>query len=212
MKKKYKVCRILAAAGNEAGVSAILNVLRGAVPREEISVSQAFTLSQLRSKVSPYSGAEPMDILILKLPLQEDPGIEQILNMAASNSRLQTILMVRRDAYEQTAYPYEQTAFRCRNTQIFVLSLPVQAQNLAETVRFMIAIRRAMTERDDEVMRLRKKLSEIGYITKAKCLLIQHRSMTEEEAHYYLERQAMDRCVGKKEIALEIISTVETGE
>ena len=39
MKKKYKVCRILAAAGNEAGVSAILNVLRGAVPREEISVS-----------------------------------------------------------------------------------------------------------------------------------------------------------------------------
>ena len=204
MKKKYKVCRILA-AGNEAGVSAILTALRGAAPREEISVSQAFTLSQLRSKVSPYSGAEPMDILILKLPLQEDPGIEQVLNMAASNSRLQTILMVRRDAYEQTAY-------RCRNTQIFVLSLPVQAQILTEAVRFMMAVRRGMAERDDEVMRLRKKLSEIGYITKAKCLLIQHRSMTEEEAHYYLERQAMDRCVGKKEIALEIISTVETGE
>ena len=209
MKKKYKVCRILAAAGNEAGVSAILNVLRGAVPREEISVSQAFTLSQLRGKVSPYSGAEPMDILILKLPLQEDPGIEQILNMAASNSRLQTILMVRRMVRRDA---YEQTAFRCRNTQIFVLSLPVQAQVLAETVRFMLAIRQGMAERDDEVMRLRKKLSEIGYITKAKCLLIQHRSMTEEEAHYYLERQAMDRCVGKKEIALEIISAAESEE
>ena len=204
MKKKYKVCRILA-AGNEAGVSAILTALRGAAPREEISVSQAFTLSQLRGKVSPYSNAEPVDILILKLPLREDPGIEQILNLAASNSSLQTILMVRRDAYEQTAY-------RCRNTQIFVLSLPVQAQILTEAVRFMMAVRRGMAERDDEVMRLRKKLSEIGYITKAKCLLIQHRSMTEEEAHYYLERQAMDRCVGKKEIALEIISTVETGE
>jgi hypothetical protein len=66
MKKKYKVCRILA-AGNEAGVSAILTALRGAAPREEISVSQAFTLSQLRGKVSPYSNAEPVDILILKL-------------------------------------------------------------------------------------------------------------------------------------------------
>ena len=43
-------------------------------------------------------------------------------------------------------------------------------------------------------------------------LLIQHRSMTEEEAHYYLERQAMDRCVGKKEIALEIISAAESEE
>ena len=84
--------------------------------------------------------------------------------------------------------------------------------DLAETVRFMLVTRRGMAERDDEVMRLRKKLSEIGYITKAKCLLIQHRSMTEEEAHYYLERQAMDRCVGKKEIALEIINSVELQE
>ena len=58
-------------------------------------------------------------------------------------------------------------------------------------------------------MRLRKKLSEVGYITKAKCLLIQYREMSEDEAHYYLEREAMDRCVAKKEIALEIIRAVE---
>lgn len=203
MKKKYKVCRVLTAAGNESGVSAIRNALRGVAPREEISVSQAFTISQVRQKVSPYSGVDPVDLLILKLPLEDETGIEQILNMASTNSHLQTILMVRRDAYEQIAY-------RCRNSQIFVLSLPVQAQILAEAVRFMLAVRRGMADRDEEVMRLRKKLSEIGYITKAKCLLIQYRAMTEEDAHYYLERRAMDRCVGKKEIALEIINSVET--
>ena len=202
MKKKYKVCRILAAAGNEAGVSAIMSALRGTASREEISVSQAFTISQVRQKVSPYSGAEPVDIMVLKLPLADEPGIEQILSMAAANSRLLTILLVRRDAYEQTAY-------RCRSSQIFVLSLPVQRQILAETVRFMLAVRWEMAERDDEVMRLRKKLSEIGYITKAKCLLIQHRGMTEEEAHYYLERRAMDLCIAKKEVALEIIDRAE---
>lgn len=202
MKKRFKVCRVLAAAGNEAGVSAIKNALRSVMSREEYSVSQAFTISQVRQKITPYSEADPMDILVLKLPLEDESGIEQILDMAGKNRHLQTVLMVRRDAYEQTAY-------RCRNSQILVLSLPVQAQILAEAVRFMMAVSRGMAERDEEVMRLRKKLSEVGYITKAKCLLIQYREMSEDEAHYYLEREAMDRCVAKKEIALEIIRAVE---
>ena len=202
MKRQIKACRVLAAAGTEAGVSAIRNALRGLASREDMVISQALTLSQVRQKISPYSGAEPVDILVLKLPLEDETGIEAILEMAVKNRRLQTVLIVRRDAYEQTAY-------RCRHSQIFVLSLPVQVQILSEAVRFMLAVRRSLNERDDEVMRLRKRLSEIGYITKAKCLLIQYRAMTEEEAHYYLERKAMDRCVGKKEIALEIIDRVE---
>ena len=203
MKRKYKACRVLAAAGNESGVSAIQKALRGVASREELTVSQAFTISQVRQKISPYTGADPVDIMILKLPLEDESGIEQILDMAGKNSHLQTVLMVRREAYEQISY-------RCRNSQIFVISLPVQMQILSEAVRFMLAMSRRIADRDDEVMRLRKKLSEIGYITKAKCLLIQYRGMTEEDAHYYLERKAMDRCVGKKEIALEIINMAET--
>ena len=122
--------------------------------------------------------------------------------MVAKSSRLQAILMVRRDAYEQISY-------RCRSLPIFVLSLPAQVQIMAEAVRFMMAAGRRMADSDEEVMRLRRKLSEIGYITRAKCLLIQYRAMSEEEAHYYLEREAMDRCVSKKEIALEIIDSAE---
>ena len=203
MKRKYKASRVLIAAGSESGVSSIRNLLRGAASRGEISLVEASSTAQVRQKISPYSGADPVDIMILKLPLEDGEGIEQILDMAGKNRHLQTVLMVRRDAYEQTAY-------RCRNSQIFVLALPAQAQVMLEAVRFMLAVGRGMADRDDEVLQLRKKLSEIGYITKAKCLLIQYRSMTEEEAHYYLERTAMDRCVAKKEIALEIIRTAET--
>lgn len=203
MRRNFKACRALAAAGSEAGVNAIVKALSGVASREELQISQASTITQVVQKISPYSGADPVDIMILKLPLEDETGIEKILDMAGKNKRLQTILMVRRDAYEQTAY-------RCRNSQIFVLSLPAQAQVMSEAVRFMLAMGRGIAERDNEVLRLRKKLSEIGYITKAKCLLIQYRGMTEEDAHYYLERKAMDRCVGKKEIALEIINMAET--
>ena len=198
MKRKYKTCRVLAAAKSEDGVDAIVKALRTVAPREELAVSKATTISQVRNRILPYSGNEPPDILIIKLPLEDEAGIEQILDMVAKSSRLQAILMVRRDAYEQISY-------RCRSLPIFVLSLPAQV----EAVRFMIASGRRMADSDEEVMRLRRKLSEIGYITRAKCLLIQYRAMSEEEAHYYLEREAMDRCVSKKEIALEIIGSAE---
>ena len=202
MKRKYKTCRVLVAAKNESGVEAIMNALRGVASRGELAVSKAMTISQVRNRIAPYSGDGPPDILIIKLPLEDEAGIEQILDMVAKSSRLQAILMVRRDAYEQISY-------RCRSLPIFVLSLPAQVQIMAEAVRFMMAAGRRMAESDEEVMRLRRKLSEIGYITRAKCLLIQDRAMSEEEAHYYLEREAMDRCVSKKEIALEIINGSE---
>ena len=135
--------------------------------------------------------------------IKREIAVKTLLLLASSATYiLQAILMVRRDAYEQISY-------RCRSLPIFVLSLPAQVQIMAEAVRFMMAAGRRMAESDEEVMRLRKKLSEIGYITRAKCLLIQDRAMSEEEAHYYLEREAMDRCVSKKEIALEIINGSE---
>ena len=34
---------------------------------------------------------------------------------------------------------------------------------------------------------------------------MQTRQMTEEEAHYYLEKEAMDRSLSKKEVAEEIL-------
>ena len=94
MKRQIKACRVLAAAGTEAGVSAIRNALRGLASREDMVISQALTLSQVRQKISPYSGAEPVDILVLKLPLEDETGIEAILEMAVKNRRLQTPLLL----------------------------------------------------------------------------------------------------------------------
>ena len=46
----------------------------------------------------------------------------------------------------------------------------------------------------------------MSIVTKAKCLLIQMRQMTEEEAHYYLEKRAMDEGLSKREVAMGIIN------
>ena len=76
---------------------------------------------------------------------------------------------------------FEQVTYQCRNQQIFVIAMPFKRQVLSEAA------------------------SEIRIITSAKIYLMQTRQMTEEEAHYYLEKEAMDRSLSKREVAEEIL-------
>ena len=43
----------------------------------------------------------------------------------------------------------------------------------------------------------------------AKSLLIRKRGMTEQQAHKYLQKQAMDKCVAKSVIAAAVIRELE---
>ena len=56
-------------------------------------------------------------------------------------------------------------------------------------------------------MTLEDKMGEIRLVNRAKWALINSCHMTEEDAHRYIQKQAMDRCVAKKVIAEEILKT-----
>ena len=53
-----------------------------------------------------------------------------------------------------------------------------------------------------------EKMAEIRLVNRAKCLLIERKAMTEQEAHRWIEKQAMDRCVSRKVIAEQILQTI----
>ena len=60
-----------------------------------------------------------------------------------------------------------------------------------------------------ENVRLKKQIDDIRLINRAKYILMEYLSMTEAQAHRYLEKQAMDMRVTKAEIAKSILSTYE---
>ena len=136
--------------------------------------------------------------LIAVMPLSDGTGVEGIIDVAQRHPQLMSILLVRQEAYEQVTY-------QCRNQQIFVIAMPFKRQVLAEAASFMLRIRTVIDDKDKELARMRKNLNEIRIITSAKIRLMQTRQMTEEEAHYYLEKEAMDRSLSKKEVAEEIL-------
>ena len=44
-------------------------------------------------------------------------------------------------------------------------------------------------------------MAEIRLVNRAKWVLIEQLRMTEQEAHRYIEKQAMDRCVTRRAVA-----------
>ncbi|MBQ9027975.1 MAG: ANTAR domain-containing protein [Lachnospiraceae bacterium] len=198
MKGRSKSCYVLAAAGKEESILLLRQILRGVSGAGQLRVQQAVTLDEIRRGVSGAGAQAPADLLIAVMPLSDGTGIEGIIHVAQRHPQLMTILLVRQEAYEQVTY-------QCRNQQIFVIAMPFKRQILAEAASFMLRIRTVMDDKDKELVRLKKNLSEIRIITSAKIRLMQTRQMTEEEAHYYLEKEAMDRSLSKKEVAEEIL-------
>ena len=198
MKGRNKTCNVLTAAGKEESIQLLRQILRSVSGAGQLRVLQAATLEQIRRGVSGAGAQAPADLLIAVMPLSDGTGVEGIIDVAQRHPQLMTILLVRQEAYEQVSY-------QCRNQQVFVIAMPFKRQVLAEAASFMLRLRAVMDDKDKELARLRKNLSEIRVITSAKIRLVQTRQMTEEEAHYYLEKEAMDRSLTKKEVAEEIL-------
>ena len=59
---------------------------------------------------------------------------------------------------------------------------------------------------------LKKKLDDEKVITRAKLLLMQTLSFTEEEAHKFIEKEAMNSGRTRSDVAYEIIRTYESGK
>ena len=198
MKGRSKTCYILAAAGKEESIQLLRQILKGVSGAGQLRIQQAVTLEQIRRGVSGAGAQAPADLLIAVMPLSDGTGVEGIIDVAQRHPQLMSILLVRQEAYEQVTY-------QCRNQQIFVIAMPFKRQVLAEAASFMLRIRTVIDDKDKELARMRKNLNEIRIMTSAKIRLMQTRQMTEEEAHYYLEKEAMDRSLSKKEVAEEIL-------
>ena len=72
-------------------------------------------------------------------------------------------------------------------------------------LQWMESARERLRKFEKKSVSIEEKMEEIRIVNKAKWLLIRELKMDEPEAHRYIEKQAMDRCVTRREIAAEIM-------
>ena len=182
---------VLIVSSDMAAANVIKAILQGVFN----SVMVAQTMTAAKQKLA----SAPFDVVVVNTPLPDESGVESLIELVGRNQRLNGMLLVKPDSYNQIAY-------RTEGAGIFILTKPVKKQVLLEAASMLNNMRIRIMMMEDENRRLRKKLDEVGIVTRAKCLLVEKRGMTEAQAHSYLEQMAMNESVSKKEICQRIIA------
>ena len=77
----------------------------------------------------------------------------------------------------------------------------------AQALEWMMTVRERLRKAETKTLSIEEKMEEIRVVNRAKWLLITELKMEEPQAHRYIEKQAMDRCISKRDVAEEIIRT-----
>ena len=139
------------------------------------------------------------DYVIINAPLPDDFGTRFAID-ACGKAGTVVLLLVRSDVYEEINA-------KVTPQGVFTLPKPTSLQTLQQALKWMASARERLRRLEQKATTIEEKMEEIRLINRAKWILIEQLKMTEADAHHHIEKQAMDRCVSKREIALGIIKT-----
>ena len=141
-----------------------------------------------------------VDLVILNAPLRDEFGTQLALNLAQDN--LCVLMLVPAESFDAVCYKVEDEG-------ILTLSKPVSRSGLLGAIKLLTAMRGKLRKLDRQNQALQEKMQDIRTVNRAKWLLIEIKRMTENEAHYYIEKQAMDMRLSRREVAENIIRTYD---
>lgn len=139
------------------------------------------------------------DFVFINTPLPDDFGTRFAIEISGNKGTV-ILLLVRNEVYEEVCDKVTEYG-------ILILPKPASKQMVAHTLNFMAGIRERLRKLENKSLSMEEKMKEIRLVNRAKWVLIDELKMSEADAHRYIEKQAMDRCVSRREIAEEIIST-----
>lgn len=139
------------------------------------------------------------DIVIINAPLPDDFGTRLALCIC-ENSGAGVLLLVK-------AEHYPDINGRVSPFGVLVLPKPASSQTVSQSLQLLCGTRERLRRMEQKTASIEEKMEEIRIINRAKLLLMEQLKMTEKEAHRFIEKQAMDRCVTRITIAQSILST-----
>lgn len=139
------------------------------------------------------------DFVIISSPLPDDMGTRFALDVCTSKGTV-ALLLVKAELLADTLGKVTEHG-------VFTLAKPLSKAVLSMALGWLAAARERLRKAESKNLSMEEKMEEIRFVNRAKWLLISQLKMDEPEAHRYIEKQAMDRCVTKKQVAEEIIKT-----
>ena len=126
-------------------------------------------------------GEDDWPLLVINTPLSDESGIDLAID-AASHTATSVLMLVKAELADQVQAQLE-------NYGVFVVAKPVARPLFDQAIRYAAVLRNRLMTVCAEKAKLEKKLADVRVIDRAKCLLIQYRGLTEEQAHRAIEAE-----------------------
>ncbi len=140
------------------------------------------------------------DIVIINSPLPDEFGTQLALDL--SDSTMGVMLVVKSEHFERIAHLVEDSG-------VLTVARPNSRQSFYSALKLLTAVSARLAKMERKNRTLQEKMADIRTVNRAKWLLIENLNMSESDAHYYIEKQAMDTRLSRREIAEGIIRTYD---
>lgn len=137
------------------------------------------------------------EVVIINTPLPDEFGHE-LSTYAVEKSNAGVILLAKAGTADQISDKLQQHG-------VLVLAKPFTGVQFRQAVQMAAACCRRLDYLRQENDKLRDKIAQIRLVDRAKCYLIEHKGMSEAEAHRMIEKPAMDPRRDRAEVAAEIL-------
>ena len=178
----------------------IQSSVRSALTAKYGRVLTAETVQEARRAVE----REKIALMVIFSPLKDEEEIPRLFDMAERRG-IAAGYIVGREIYGETAY-------RLEGRNVFVVAYPLQMDQVLQLVSFLHQVQRRFWLVLSEQERLQRQVQDIQIACRVKCLLVEKREMTEEEAHHFIEQEAMNTGLSKREAALKILKELQREE
>ena len=143
------------------------------------------------------TGERAYDFVIVNAPLPDDMGVRFAIDVCGANTGV-VLLLVRNELHEEIRE-------KVTPHGVFTLSKPIAKPIMRTALGWMASARERLRRSEKKTLSIEEKMAEIRLVNRAKWALIEQEHMTEAEAHRFIEKQAMDRCVPRRTIAEAIL-------
>ncbi len=151
---------------------------------------------------APYVLRETIyDVVVIDVSIPGKDGSD-LAKSAVQSGVSGVLLLTSQDTFESASALAAQWGF-------MTLQSPVDPDLLKQSLNMLATVSRRMHELESRAADLQGKIDEMRVVNRAKLLLIQQFKMTEKQAHRFIEKNAMDRCVTRKAVAEKIIRTYD---
>ena len=141
------------------------------------------------------------ELIVVNAPLPDEFGHELCIT-AVEQTDAGVVFLVKAAQAEQLLAPLNEQGVLLLSKP-FSNTLFVQAMHMAAASNHRLQLLR------QENARMQEKIAQVRLVSHAKCCLVEREQMSEDAAHRYIEKRAMDTRRSRAEIAQEILDSYE---